>query len=145
MSAALDTIQKIIANMELNDCRVVCDEQNRKISVFINDENLPFLKDNLPALVQHFNLIAQLVAKKQNEPPLFVDLNNYRLERERIILELAKAAARKVIATKEAISLPAMNAYERRLIHTALATHPEVTTESIGVGKERYVVVKIVA
>ena len=35
-----------------------------------------------------------------------------------------------------------MNSYERRLVHTALAIHPDVTTESVGEGKERYVVIK---
>ena len=75
----------------------------------------------------------------------FVDINNYQAERERIIQELAKAAARKVIATKIELPLPAMNAYERRLIHTELATHPDIKTESDGVGRERHVVVKLVS
>jgi predicted RNA-binding protein Jag len=35
-----------------------------------------------------------------------------------------------------------MNSYERRIVHVELAIHPEVTTESMGVGKERYVIVK---
>ena len=129
--------------MEIVGCRVNFDEENKKASIFIDDE-LPFIKNNLPALVEHFNLIAQLIAKKQNEPTFFIDINNYRLERERLITELAKAAARKVAATKEPISLPAMNAYERRLVHMALASHPDVKTESVGFAKERYVVIKMV-
>ncbi|MBI2506918.1 MAG: hypothetical protein HYW00_02165, partial [Candidatus Colwellbacteria bacterium] len=35
----------------------------------------------------------------------------------------------------------AMNAYERRLVHTELAMRPDVTTESVGT-ISRYVVVK---
>ena len=33
-----------------------------------------------------------------------------------------------------------MNAYERRLVHTELATRPDVKTESIGEGSERHIV-----
>jgi spoIIIJ-associated protein len=47
-----------------------------------------------------------------------------------------------VVATKVAISLPSMNSYERRIIHTALAIHPDITTVSMGEGKGRYVVIK---
>ena len=76
--------------------------------------------------------------------PVVVDVNNYRRERERLIIELAKAAARRAIATKESVNLPAMNAYERRLIHAELSMRPDVATESVGEGKDRFVVVKAI-
>lgn len=130
--------------MEFEEAEVRCDEETRKISIFINDAITPFLKKNLGRYVQDFNLLAHLIAKKQNEPQFFVDVNNYRAERERIIAELAKAAAKKVIVTKESIPLPPMNAYERRLVHTTLAVHPEVKTESTGDGKERHIIITLV-
>jgi len=71
-----------------------------------------------------------------------VDLNYYRKERERLIAELARAAAKKASITKEEVALPPMNAYERRLVHVELTTHPELKTESIGVGRERHVIIK---
>jgi len=109
--------------------------------IFIYDSpNL--VKDNLPQIVESWNHLGQLIAKKNNEQPIFFDVNNYRQERESLITELARAAAKKVLQTKEQVSLPVMNAYERRLVHVELAVHPEVTTESFGAGKERYVVVR---
>ena len=130
--------------MELRDCEVICDESAKKVSILLHDGENPFIKNNAQKIVQDFNLLAQLIAKKLGEPTVFVDVNNYRLERERIIVELAKAAARKAMATKAEISLPAMNAYERRLVHMELSAHPEVKTESAGTGRERYVVIKLV-
>jgi spoIIIJ-associated protein len=73
---------------------------------------------------------------------VFLDVNNYREERKTLIAELARAAAKKAVATKNDIPLPTMNSYERRLVHTELAIHPEVKTESMGEGKERYVVIR---
>ncbi|MEK7463381.1 MAG: R3H domain-containing nucleic acid-binding protein, partial [Patescibacteria group bacterium] len=73
---------------------------------------------------------------------LVLDMNNYRREREHLISELAKAAARKVLMNKQEVQLPAMNAYERRIVHMELASRPDVKTESSGLGPERHIIVK---
>jgi spoIIIJ-associated protein len=48
----------------------------------------------------------------------------------------------KVQRKKEAVELPPMNAYERRLVHMKVATKSDLETDSIGEGDERRVVVK---
>ena len=143
MANIYETIKACVEKMELRDCEVICDESAKKISILLHDGENAFIKNNTQKIVQDFNLLAQLIAKKLGEPTVFVDVNNYRLERERIIVELAKAAARKALATKAEISLPAMNAYERRLVHMELSAHPEVKTESAGTGRDRYVTIKL--
>lgn len=138
----LETLtKKLVELMGFRDYRVEIREDERRSQVFIYD-NPTLVKENLPVLVESLNHLFQLVAKKNNQAPIHVDVNNYRQERENLIAELARAAAKKATQTKEPVSLPAMNAYERRLVHVELAIHPEVTTESTGTGKERYVVVK---
>lgn len=134
-------IKKIIELMGFRDYRLDVKSDQRRCSIFIYD-NPELVKENLPVLVDSLNHLLQMIAKKNGQPPLFFDINNYRQERETLIAELARAAAKKVSSTKERVSLPAMNSYERRLVHVELAIHPEVKTESIGAGKERYVVVK---
>jgi spoIIIJ-associated protein len=84
----------------------------------------------------------QLAGKKHDAPRIFFDINNYRKDREKLITELARGAARKVAATKEHLELPSMNSYERRIVHVELAAHPDVRTESQGLGKERKVIIK---
>ena len=133
--------RKIIELMGFDDYTFELDEEHRHGRIFIH--NHPSLvKEHLPAILESLNHLVQLVAKKENETPFFFDVNNYRREREELISELARAAARKAVVTKKSISLPAMNSYERRLIHVELAAHPEVTTESAGADRERYVIVK---
>ena len=132
-------ITKMVEMMGFNDFRVEPDSAFRKISIVINDT---LVRDkHLPALVSNLDRIVRLMAKQVNHEPVIVDINNYRREREELIVKLAKAAARKAALTGEEVSLPAMNAYERRLIHTELAMRPDVTTESMGT-ITRYVVVK---
>jgi len=127
--------------MGFGDHKIEIDGEHKHGTIFIHSHPV-LIKENLPILIMHLNHLVQILARKNNEPPIFFDINNYRKERENLIIELARAAARKVTATKQDISLPAMNSYERRLVHTELAVHPEVTTESVGSGKARYVVVR---
>lgn len=105
-------------------------------------ENEKLIKENLPNLIENINKIVQLVAKKHNIKPIFVDVNNYQKEREKLIIELVRTAARRVVLNKEEIHLPPMNSYERRIAHLELISNPEVKTESRGRGKNRFVVIK---
>lgn len=136
-------IKKLLELSGFVDWGVEIDEEHKRGSVFIRDHQ-ELIKENLPALVKNFNHLIQLVAKKNGITPVFFDINNYRRERENLISELARAAARKVVATNQEIALPAMNAYERRLVHVELAAHPEVATESSGAGKDRHVTIRLI-
>jgi len=71
-----------------------------------------------------------------------VDIGDYRLRRQEALNNLALSAAEKVVTTGEPFGLPPMSAYERRLVHIALADHPEVETVSEGEGFQRRVVVQ---
>ena len=100
------------------------------------------IKDNLAFFVENLNHFLQLVAQKNGTDKVYVDINNYRKEREKLLIELAKAAARKAVATNQEIPLPAMNSYERRIVHAELSTRPDVKTESQGTGKGRFITIK---
>ncbi len=127
--------------MGFKDYRLEIAEDGNRNSLFIYEDEA-FIREHLPMIVEASNHFLQMVAKKNGAKPIFLDINNYRHEREGLIAELARAAAKKVATTKQEVSLPAMNSYERRLVHVELAVHPEVTTESIGEGKERYIVIR---
>jgi R3H domain len=133
--------KKLAELMGFRDYRVEMKPEEKRGALFIYDGG-NFLKEQLPNLVESLNHIFQMIAKKNGTELIFMDVNNYRQEREVLIAELARAAAKKAVTTKGEVPLPVMNSYERRLVHVALAIHPEVRTESVGEGKERYVIVK---
>ncbi len=137
MENTVEKTKNMLELMGFDGARVDFDEEHSKISIFIDDEVIePRVATTLPA-IEH---ILNLMCKK--EKALVVDLNYYRKERERLIAELARAAAKKATVTKEEVELPPMNAYERRLVHLEITTHPDLKTESAGIGKERHVVIK---
>lgn len=70
-----------------------------------------------------------------------IDAEGYRAKREESLQHLALKVAGKVVKYRKNMTLEAMNAYERHVIHTALQDYPNVTTYSTGVEPNRRTVV----
>lgn len=86
--------------------------------------------------------ITHMIARQQDLSARFrIDVNDYRKEKDQMFARIAEEAAAQAYADKKAIVLRPMNPYERRLVHTALAGSEYVSTESIGEGREKKVVV----
>jgi len=140
MENLLSKIKTLFDLMGAPKAEISLDEEHRRLSIFVEDE---LINKKIPWLLPHLELLINLMIKKEKGVVNFsLDLNHYRKERERLIIELARAAAHKAMISGESVSLPPMNAYERRLVHLEIATHPSLKTESVGQGKERHVVIK---
>lgn len=74
--------------------------------------------------------------------PIVIDVEGYRQRRCEKLQALAKNLAEQVKARGVPFTLEPMLAYERRIVHLALADHPSVITESIGEGEARRVVIR---
>lgn len=72
-----------------------------------------------------------------------IDTENYREKRIKTLEGLAHKIAHKVTRTGRNTTLEPMNAFERRIIHSALQNDEYVTTYSIGQGVNRKVVVAL--
>ncbi len=72
-----------------------------------------------------------------------IDAENYREKRNDALSSLAHKLASKVVRTRRSTTLEPMNAYERRIIHSALQDHEKVTTYSVGQGVNRKVVIAL--
>ena len=72
---------------------------------------------------------------------IVIDVNGYKQHRYKSLNNMANRIAEEVEANEKSFELEPMPAYERRIIHMALADHPAVFTESTGVGEARKVVI----
>jgi len=136
-----ESLLELLHRAGFNDISIDFNPEGARFSVTLNESE--WIKEWIPRLVADLGFIARTIGRKVGvHGMVYVDVNNYRKERERLIVEIAKAAARKVLITKADVELPAMNAYERRLVHAELATRPDVKTESAGDKRDRRVVVK---
>ncbi len=78
----------------------------------------------------------------QGAPRVNVDAAGYRRRHEERLLEQARRIAARVRKSGEEIELDPMTAADRRIIHIALREDAFVTTESVGEGRERRIVIK---
>ena len=87
-------------------------------------------------------LVTLIVRKQMNEDVRVVlDVENYRQRRETSLRDMAAKVASRVAQTNRSITLEPMSPADRRIIHTSLAEHPEVRTESAGEGENRKVTI----
>jgi len=73
--------------------------------------------------------------------PLTIDVGGYKKHRRDSLQRLALYLAEQVKSGRRAMPMEPMPPDERRIIHLALADHPDVTTQSIGDGESRKVVI----
>jgi spoIIIJ-associated protein len=98
---------------------------------------------NLHAFEHLVRLIAaRKLASSASDFNFIVDVNDYRRSRTDYLVSMAKDAAQRVIQTRKAEALSPMGPYERKLIHTELASYKEVQTESVGQEPRRRVIIK---
>jgi spoIIIJ-associated protein len=79
--------------------------------------------------------------KMQVKIPIVLDVEGYKQRRCEGLRILANRLAEQVKTRRAPFTMEPMPAFERRVIHMALADHPDVHTESIGVGEARKVVI----
>lgn len=70
-----------------------------------------------------------------------LNIGNYREKRERTLTSLASRISSQVLRTGRSRALEPMNPYERRIIHTAVQGIEGVTSNSVGEGSSRRVVI----
>jgi spoIIIJ-associated protein len=95
--------------------------------------------ENLTALQFMVNLL--LGAQTDLWARVVVDVNGYRVRRKEALTMLAERMAERVMEQGQPYPLEPMSPYDRRIVHMALAEHPQVMTESTGEGEERRVVI----
>ena len=141
-----ELVEKIISLMGL-DLEVYVEE--REIDFFVNvtgNDSALFIGKHGDSIEQFQTIVTNIYnnGKPRDEfKKVTVDSNNYIVKREETLTNLAKRTAGKVIREHKDFKFESMNSYERRIIHSALADHDKVITESYGNEPNRYVVVKL--
>ena len=89
-------------------------------------------------------LISTIANKNCDEKVrILLDIGNYKEKREKTLIDLATKLAKTVERTGKTVKLEPMQAYERKIIHSALQDSEKVKTESIGEEPRRRVVISL--
>ena len=114
-----------------------------KITFQVHGEDLGILIGKHGQTLDAIQYLTNLVAHKDvsGHCHIVVDVENYRSRREETLVNLAKRLASKVKRNRQKVSLEPMNAFERKIIHTALQGDKNIVTNSEGDEPFRHVVI----
>ncbi len=109
----------------------------------ISGEDLGILIGRRGQTLSSLQYIVRIVVGNQTQTrlPIIIDVEGYKRRRWEALQALALRMAEQVKVRGVPFTLEPMSAFERRIIHLALADHPDVTTESTGLGEARKVVI----
>jgi len=109
----------------------------------ISGDDLGILIGRRGETLTSLQFIANLIVSRKlaSRTRIIVDVEGYRLRREDSLRGLALRMADRVRSTMQPITLEAMPANERRIVHLALANEPDIATQSFGEGDDRKVVI----
>ncbi|MDO8655210.1 MAG: R3H domain-containing nucleic acid-binding protein [bacterium] len=119
------------------------DEQTLQVTLTMEDPKT-LIGERGQTLFEIQHLLRTMLRKKlQQDPPhIFLDINDYRKSKEEYLRDAARQAADEAVLLNKSRELGAMSAADRRIVHMELAQRSDVTSESIGEGEERRVVIK---
>lgn len=119
------------------------EEPTESISLNIEGDDLGILIGRRGQTLSCLQYIVRLIIGHQKKSwlPVIIDVEGYKQRRYQALQVFARQMAEQVNAKNMSFTLEPMSAYERRIIHLALAEHQDVITESIGQGESRRVVI----
>jgi spoIIIJ-associated protein len=122
------------------------EEDLKYIKVYFSGDDLGYMIGNHGRHLESIQYILQLImGKKLDQDPnyrVLVDVGDYRKEKDSRLEEFALQKADDVRILGEEVELPPMRPSDRRVIHMTLSKFDDIETESMGEGRDRYVVIK---
>ncbi|MFA5633914.1 MAG: R3H domain-containing nucleic acid-binding protein [Candidatus Dojkabacteria bacterium] len=116
------------------------------IKIYFEGDDLGYMIGNHGRHLDSLQYILQLMVGKvidqDSNYRVLVDVGGYRKERDSKIESLALQKADDVRILGEEIEMEPMSPADRRVVHTTLSQYEDITTESVGEGKDRRVVIK---
>ena len=113
-----------------------------KIEMSTNHNSILIGKNGKTLLALNEVVAVALTAKFKRRIRVLLDINDYKSDRYRKVVSIAKRVAGEVSKTKQDATLEPMPSDERRAIHNALGDYRNVTTESVGSGRDRQIVIR---
>ncbi len=141
----VDVLQHILRYMNIHALVQVRTNKPLTLNIHGINENLGLLIGRRGETLAALQLLVNLVVshRTRHRMRIIVDAENYRQRREENLRSLAQRVAQQVRNYRRSIALEAMPPHERRIVHIALSDSTDISTESIGEGDERRVVISL--
>lgn len=116
------------------------------VEVEMNGKNAGFLIGYRGETLYALQTLLTSIANRgiESRVLLRLDIENYKAKREKTLTDLAKRTAETVMKTGKSITLEPMQAYERKIIHSALQDNKKICTDSTGTEPRRRIVISLI-
>ncbi len=141
----VDVLQHILRYMNIHATVQVRSTKPLALNIHGINENLGLLIGRRGETLASLQLLVSLIVghRTKHRMRITIDAENYRERREENLRSLALRVAQQVRNYRRAIALEAMPPNERQIVHMALADSKDISTESMGEGEERRVVISL--
>ncbi len=145
IAVTVDVLQHILQYMNIRAAIQVRSQNPLTLNIQGINENLGLLIGRRGETLAALQLLVSLIVshRTKHRMRIIVDAENYRERREENLRSLALRVAQQVRNYRRSIALEAMPPHERRIVHIALADSNDISTESIGEGDARRVVISL--
>ena len=145
VAVTVDVLQHILQYMNIRATIQVRSHNPLTLNIQGFNENLGLLIGRRGETLAALQLLVSLCVshRTKHRMRIIVDAENYRQRREENLRSLALRVAQQVRNYRRSIALEAMPPHERRIVHIALAESRDISTESIGEGDARRVVISL--
>ena len=124
---------------------IAVSESEEQLRMVLSGENMSILIGRRGETLDAIQYLTSLNVNRTREDYLRVSLDteNYRAKREEALRKLAVRMAGRCKKSGRRVALEPMNPYERRILHSALQSDPDVTTHSEGEEPYRRVIITL--
>lgn len=136
-------IKQITTQMNV-DITIQTQVEENHVTYEMDGENIAILIGKRGQTLNALQYLAHLAINKQKDKYFTVtlDAEGYRGRRKETLESLAHKMADKAKRLNKKVALEPMPAFERKIIHSALQGHKDVTTYSDGQEPHRHIVIK---
>jgi spoIIIJ-associated protein len=145
VSVTVDVLQHILQYINIRAAVQVRSTNPLTLNIQGINENLGLLIGRRGETLSALQLLVSLIVghRTKHRMRIIIDAENYRERREENLRSLALRVAQQVRNYRRSIALEAMPPHERRIVHIALSDSKDISTESIGEGEARRVVISL--
>lgn len=139
-----EILKNIFSITAENEIVYTIETKNNQVVLEIKGDNVAHLIGYRGKTIESLQSLLNSMLQREDEEfaKVFVEINDYKKNKEDKLKRLANKMADNVIKFRKPIKLEPMSAYERLVIHTELANRSDVETESQGEEPRRRVVIK---
>lgn len=125
------------------EVKMDCEVKEREVHIELSGSEMGSVIGRRGETLDALQYLTTLAVNRSSDEyyKISLDTENYRSEREKTLQNLAVRLAEKAIRNRKNVSLEPMNAYERKIIHSALQDNEMIHTYSVGEEPNRKIII----